>query len=112
MTRSAPVEVSQTTTGGFTLKKRMPSVKAKKSQSGLLDDVREAMAKVRLGSKRWYEKVAAEYQAELAAIKAAWLAGELGGRKTTLARTVSARLRDRGISDIGEQGVIAWLDEV
>jgi hypothetical protein len=88
----------------------MPSVKAKKSQSGLLDDVREAMANVRHGSKRWYEKVDAEHQAELAAIKAAWLAGELGTRRKTLARTISARLKERGISDVGEQGVIAWLD--
>ena len=86
---------------------------AKKSQSsGLLDDVREAMAAVRHGSKKWYEKVADEHQAELAAIKAAWLAGELGSRRKTLARNISARLRARGISDVGEQGVIAWLDAV
>jgi len=97
-------------TAGFTLNKRMPSVK-KKSQS-LLDDVREAMANVRLGSKRWHEKVDAEHQAELAAIKTAWLAGELGTRRKTLARTISARLKELGISDVGEQGVIAWLDAV
>ena len=90
---------------------RSLSVK-KQSQSGsLLDDVREAMAAVRHGSKRWYEKVDAEHQAELAAIKAAWLAGELGNRRKTLARDLSARLRARGISDIGEQGVIGWLND-
>lgn len=84
-----------------------------KSQSGsLLDDVRKAMAAVRHGSKKWYEKVDDEHQAELAAIKAAWLAGELGSRRKTLARNISARLRARGISDVGEQGVIAWLDAV
>ena len=83
-----------------------------KSQSGLLDDVRQAMAAVRHGSKKWHEKVAPEHQAELAAIKAAWLAGELGSRRKTLARNISARLRERGISDVGEQGVIAWLDAV
>jgi hypothetical protein len=98
-------------TGGFTLKGRSPSVKKKSQSGGLLDDVREAMANVRLGSKRWYETVAAEHQAELAAIKAAWLAGELGSRRKTLARNISVRLRERGISDIGEQGVIAWLNE-
>jgi hypothetical protein len=87
-------------------------VKKKSQSGGLLDDVRKAMANVRLGSKRWHEKVADEHQAELAAIKAAWLAGELGGRKKTLARNISARLRARGISDVGEQGVIAWLDAV
>jgi len=90
----------------------MPSVKKKGQSGGLLEDVREAMAAVRLGSKRWHEKVATEHQAELAAIKAAWLAGELGSRRKTLARNISARLRERGISDVGEQGVIAWLDAV
>lgn len=84
----------------------------KSPSSGLLDDVREAMKNIRLGSKRWYEKVDAEHQAELDALKAAWLAGELGTRKKTLARNISARLRDRGISEVGEQGVISWLDAV
>ena len=82
----------------------------KKSPS-LLEDVREAMANVRHGSKRWYERVAAEHQAELVAIKAAWKAGELGKRKKTLARDLSIRLRARGISDVGEQGVVAWLND-
>jgi hypothetical protein len=68
-------------TGGFTYKGRSPSVKTKSPSSGLLSDVREAMAAVRLGSKRWYEKVAPEHQAELVAIKAAWRAGELGSRR-------------------------------
>ncbi len=102
----------QMTTGGFTYRERMPSVKKQSQSGGLLDDVREAMAAVRHGSQRWYEKVADEHQAELAALKAAWLAGELGSRKKTLARDISARLRKRGISDVGEQGVIAWLDAV
>ena len=97
------------TTAGFTLKGRSPRVKKQSPSGGLLDDVREAMAAVRHGSKRWYERVAPEHQAELAAIKAAWLAGELGNRRKTLARDLSARLRARGISDIGEQGVRAWL---
>jgi len=101
---------SQTMTAGFIWNARNPSVKKQSPSGGLLDDVREAMAAVRHGSQRWYEKVAPEHQAELAALTAAWLAGELGTRKKTLARNISARLRERGISDVGEQGVIAWLD--
>ena len=103
---------SQTMTAGFISKGRSPSVKKQSHSSGLLDDVREAMAAVRHGGKKWHEKVADEHQAELAALKAAWLAGELGSRKKTLARNISARLQERGISDVGEQGVIAWLDAV
>jgi hypothetical protein len=82
-----------------------------KSQPRLLDDLRDAMAQVRHGSKRWHEKLAPEHLAELVAIKAAWRAGELGTRKKTLARTISAKLRERGISEVGEQGVISWLGE-
>lgn len=86
-------------------------MKTKSPSGGLLDDVREAMAAARHGPGRWHERVAHEHQAELAAIKAAWQAGELGTRKRTLARDLSARMRKRGISDVGEQGVIAWLNE-
>jgi hypothetical protein len=99
-------------TAGFTSKGRSLRVKKQSPSGSLLSDVRVAMAAVRHGSKRWHEKVADEHQAELAAIKAAWLAGELGSRRKTLARNISARLRERGISDVGEQGVIAWLDAV
>jgi hypothetical protein len=109
-TRSTLAAAFPMTTAGFTLKERMPSVK-KQSPSGLLDDVRKAMANTRHGSKRWHEKVAPEHQAELAAIKAAWLAGELGARKKTLARSLAENMRSRGISDVGLQGVLAWLDE-
>ena len=102
---------SPTMTAGFTSKERMPRVKKQSPKGGLLDDVRKAMANARHGSKRWHEKVAPEHQAELAAIKAAWLAGELGARKKTLARSLAENMRSRGISDVGLQGVLAWLDE-
>jgi hypothetical protein len=61
----------------------------KQSQSGLLDDVRKAMADYRHGSKRWHEKLDAEQQAELAAIKAAQIAAEMGS-------PVPARITPRG----------------
>ncbi len=83
----------------------------KKSPSvGLLDAVRRDMAEVRHGPPSWYERVSPEHLPELSAIKAAWQSGELGTRKKTLARTISNNLRARGISDIGTQGVLAWLD--
>lgn len=86
-------------------------MKTKSRSVGLLDDVREAMAAARHGAATWYERVAPEHVDELNAIKAAWKAGELGTRKKTLARSISTKLRARGISDIGEQGVLAWLDK-
>ena len=86
-------------------------MKTKNRSGGLLEDLRDAMAQVRHGGKRWHEKIAPEHLEELNEIKAAWRAGELGTRKKTLARNISTRLRERGISDIGSNGVIAWLDE-
>jgi len=86
-------------------------VKTKSRSGGLLADLRDAMSKVRHGGKRWHEKLSPEHLEELSQIKTAWLAGELGTRKKTLARTISIKLRERGISDVGEQGVIAWLGE-
>lgn len=83
----------------------------KTKSPSLLDAVREAMAKVRHGSKRWHERVAPEHLEELAAIKAEWKSGELGTRKKTLARALAENMRTRGISDVGMQGVIAWLEK-
>lgn len=86
-------------------------MKTKSRSGGLLDDVREAMAAVRHGPATWWERVAPEHHDELNAIKAAWKAGELGTRKKTLARAISSNMRARGISDVGAQGVITWLDK-
>ena len=90
---------------------RRHNVKTKSQSGGLLEDLRREMAAVRHGGKRWHEKVDTEHLDELNAIKAAWRAGELGTRKKTLARNISAKLRARGISEVGEQGVIAWLND-
>lgn len=77
--------------------------------ASLLDDVRESLAAYRHGPAPWHERLAPEHQAELATLKAAWLAGELGDKKKTVARSISRRLKDRGICIIGCHGVIAWL---
>ena len=83
---------------------------SKRSQSGgLLAEVRKEMSSYRHGPLPWYERVPEEHREELDAILAAWRAGELGTRKKTLARSIANQLRARGISDVGEQGVIAWL---
>jgi hypothetical protein len=85
---------------------------AKKSpSSGLLDDVRRAVSDARQGPATWYERLSPEHREELDAIKAGWKSGELGKRKKTLARALAENMRTRGISDVGMQGVIAWLEK-
>lgn len=83
---------------------------AKKSQSGsLVAAVLEQLPRVIHGNAPWYERVAPEHQAELAEIKAAWLAGEFKVPRNTAARFISAELQKRGISPVGRQGVSEWL---
>lgn len=93
------------------MKGRNPSVKKQSRSGGLLEDVRREMADARHGPATWWERIAPEHIDELNAIKKAWLAGELGKRKKTLARSLSENMRARGISDVGLQGVISWLEK-
>jgi|GEM_PF-1516345 len=102
---------SQTTTAGFTFKERMPIVTTKSRSGGLLEDVRKAVSNARQGPGTWYERLAPEHRDELDAIKAEWAAGELGSRKKTLARAIAENMRVRGISDVGTQGVLSWLEK-
>jgi hypothetical protein len=76
------------------------------------DVVREISANVPRklhGTRPWWERASAEHRPVLAAIHAAWHAGEFGTKKITAARTISGKLREFGIV-IGEQGVMNWLD--
>ncbi len=83
----------------------------KSRSGGLLEDVRREMSEVRHGPSCWWDRVDPKHLDELQALKRAWQSGELGTRKKTLARTISNHLRSRGISDIGWQGVHAWLEK-
>jgi hypothetical protein len=103
-------------TGGFTFRTAPPSertnrVKVKSQSVGLLDDVRKAVNDARHGPATWYERLSKEHRKELDAIKAEWVAGDLGTRKKTVARAIADNMRTRGISDVGMQGVIAWLEK-
>jgi hypothetical protein len=111
MTTKSRAAASLTMTGGFTSKERSHSVKTKSRSGGLLEDVRRAVSDVRHGPATWYERLAHEHREELDAIKAEWKSGELGKRKKTLARALADNMRTRGISDVGMQGVIAWLEK-
>jgi hypothetical protein len=99
------------TMAGFIWNARSHSVKTKSPSGGLLEDVRRAVSDARHGPATWYERLAPEHREELDAIKAEWKSGELGTRKKTLARALADNMRTRGISDVGMQGVIAWLEK-
>lgn len=83
---------------------------AKAKGLGLVDDVIAAMPANPRGSLAWHEKLAPEHREEVEAVKAAWRAGKIGTAKRTAARIISEKLRERGISTIGVQGVETWLE--
>lgn len=85
---------------------RTPEVAASGS---LLEVVRARIEHKRHGFRPWWERVDQAHAAELEELLAAWRSGELGQHMRPVARAVVAHLREKGIADIGEQGVVAWL---
>jgi hypothetical protein len=75
----------------------------------IIAEIKAAVPRNQHGLKPWYERAPREHQELLRAIHAAWHAGEFGAKKITAARTISAKLKELGIS-IGEQGIMNWLD--
>ena len=57
----------------------------------------------------WWQKISPADLAEVEAIRDDWRAGRLAGSKYGVAKAMAKELNDRGISDVGIQGVIAWL---
>lgn len=75
----------------------------------LVDQVLQEIADNPVGVQPWYRKVGQEHAATLAELLEAWKSGRLGKHRMTAARAISKILRDRGIADVGRQGVDQWL---
>lgn len=59
----------------------------------------------------WEHRVDKQHRDTLAEIKAAARAGKFGKSKIGAAKAISDYLIRHGISQIGEQGVLAWLQK-
>ncbi len=79
------------------------------ASGSLLEVVRSTIQHRRTGFAPWWERVDQAHVAELNDLLTAWRAGELGPHMRPVARAVVAHIKAKGIADIGEQGVIAWL---
>lgn len=75
----------------------------------IIEEIRAAIPPASRGSRPWHERVSAEHAETVKAIHGAWHDGLFGALKAPAARAIAKRLRGLGISDTGEQGVIAWL---
>ena len=79
------------------------------ASKSLADAIREAIPPPPRRTLPWYERLPADKRAELEELKREHRAGLLPGTRYGLAATISEELRLRGLSDVGIQGVSAWL---
>ena len=83
--------------------------KSQPASSSLADAIRAAVPPAPRRMLAWHERIPAEVLAELEQVKREHRAGKLQGTRYGLATTISEQLRLRGLSDVGIQGVSAWL---
>jgi hypothetical protein len=76
----------------------------------IVAEIAAAVPRDNHGLRPWYERAAPEHGELLDAIYDAWHTGGFGTRRITAARTIAAKLQSLGIQ-IGEQGVLNWLDK-
>ena len=79
------------------------------ASKSLSDAIRAAIPPPPRRTLPWHERLPADVLAELEEVKREYRAGTLKASKTGLAMTISTQLRLRGLSDVGRQGIEAWL---
>lgn len=62
-------------------------------------------------SQAWYQRISPEHAETVKEIHDLWVAGKFGRKKYPAAKAVAKFLHDRGIANIGPQGVIRWLEK-
>jgi|Laugresu1bdmlbdd_1035124.scaffolds.fasta_scaffold01217_16 hypothetical protein len=77
----------------------------------LADAIRASIPTVQRRGVRWWESLPADVLAELDAVREDFHAGRLPNNKSAVARAVVEHLHARGLSDVKQQGVLAWLAE-
>ena len=83
--------------------------KSQPASSSLADAIRANVPPPPRRTLPWHERIPADVLAELEQVKREHRAGTLPGTRYGLAATISEQLRLRGLSDVGIQGVSAWL---
>lgn len=75
----------------------------------LIDEIVSLVPAGQAREKPWQDKLPSDVRAELEALKARFVAGEIKGTKSGMAKAISGTLARRGIITIGPQGVLKWL---
>lgn len=81
---------------------------AKEPKKSLLDDVLARSLRNKPGFRTWFDRLAADAQAELLAVKGAFDPAQ--HQKNAYANAIIQCCRDRGWYVCGRQGVIDWLE--
>ncbi len=79
-----------------------------KAKTSLLDDVLARTKNRSPGFGTWFERLPAEAQAELEAVRASF--DHAKHQKSAFARAIIEAARERGWKTSGLQGVIQWLN--
>ena len=82
----------------------------KAAKASLLDDVLAKVKTRRPGFTPWNERLSDDLQAELAAIRERFQAGDIATQKRALATAIAEVVAERGYTKPGEQAVISWLN--
>lgn len=76
---------------------------------GIAAAIRANVPKSKPGFACWHNHIPADVLADLEELKRDQREGRLACKPWALAKTISRELKERGVFDIGPQGVMAWL---
>lgn len=74
-----------------------------------LDSVKEATAGFKHAGGNWFDRLPADTQEELIAVRKALQEGKVFGPKTVIAKAIIQLCQDRGLRVCRVQGVCEWL---
>lgn len=77
----------------------------------LADAIRAAVPTTSRKSVRWWHSLPQDVVDDLNAVRDDLRHGRLPPNKSALARAIVEQLHARGLSDVRQQGVLAWLSE-
>ena len=81
-----------------------------KAQKPLTDEIIRGVLAMKKGPAGWFSKLSADVQAELVAIREQFIAGQIAGTRTALAKSIHAALKAREMISVTHAEVLRWLD--
>jgi len=67
------------------------------------------VAAARKGPESWFSKLPPDVQQELTQVRAEFLAGQIEGTRTALARSIHTALSGRGLITVSRSEVMRWI---